>query len=94
MFEKGESIEFSGKIIVAMAQDPYIMSYTSRVVLGAEYAQAHGIRDIDNRVILSIRQVKAICEYFLPPKLTFIAKFVPGFVKIPQWVLDIANSKF
>ena len=35
-FEKGESIEYSGKVVVQMAQDPKIMNYTSRVVLCAE----------------------------------------------------------
>lgn len=94
VFENGESIEFSGKIVVAMAQDLNIMRYSSRVVIGADYAQLHNIRDIDNRVILSIRQVKAICEFFLPEQLKFVSKFVPGFVKIPQWVLDIINTKF
>lgn len=94
MFEQGESIEFSGKIIVAMAQDANIMKRAGKVVIGAEYAQQHGIRDIDNRVILSFRQVKAICAYFLPEKFRFVAKFVPGFLKIPQFLLDIMNSKF
>lgn len=94
VFENGESTEFSGKIIVAMAQDQNLMRHAARVVIGADYAQQHGIRDIDNRVILSIRQVKAMCEFFLPEQLKFIANFVPGFVKIPQWLLDIVNSKF
>lgn len=31
-----ESIEFSGKVIVQMAQDPKIHKYTSKVVIGAE----------------------------------------------------------
>lgn len=94
VFEKGESIEFSGKIIVAMAQDPNIIKLTSKVVIGAEYAQERGIKDIDNRVIPSFRQVKGIIEGFFPENLQFLAKFVPGFVKIPQFVLDIVNSKF
>ena len=46
MFAKGESIEFAGKIIVAMAQDPNIMKYTSKIVIGADYAQAKGIDNI------------------------------------------------
>lgn len=94
VFENGESIEFSGKIIVAMAQDANLMRYSSRVVIGADYAQLHNIRDIDNRVILSIRQLKAVCEFFLPEQLKFVSNFVPGFVKIPQFVLDVLNSKF
>lgn len=95
VFEEGESIEFSGKIIVALAQDKNLKRYTSKVVIGADYAQAHGIKDIDNREILSIRQFKTLLRaYVLPENMKFLADWVPGFLKIPQFVLDIVNSKF
>jgi hypothetical protein len=94
MFEQGESIEFSGKVIAKMAQDPAIMSYTSKVVIIAEYAQKHGIKDIDQRVIPSLRQVNGLAKMVLPSSLTFLADFIPNFVRVPQFVLDIANSKF
>ena len=94
MFEKGESIEFAGKIVVAMAQDPSIMKLSSKVVIGADYAYEKGIKDIDNRIITSIRQVKGILEMVLPPKLQFLANFVPGFIKIPKFMLALLNSKF
>ena len=42
IFDQGESIEFSGKIIVAMAQDPKIKKLNSKVVIGAEYARSKG----------------------------------------------------
>lgn len=94
VFENGESIEFSGKIIVKMAQDPNIKKYNSKVVSGAEYAQLHGIKDIDNRVILSIRQFKGIADALLPDQYKWLAKLIPGFLKVPQFVIDIATSKF
>jgi hypothetical protein len=95
IFQEGESIEYSGKIIVQMAQDSKIIKQTARVVIGAEYGQSHGIRDIDNRVIYSHRQVKALLSMFvLPDNLKFITNFIPSFVKIPQFVIDIATSKF
>lgn len=94
MFEGGESPEFSGKVVVTLAQDKNIMKLTGRVIVAAEYAQAHGIRDIDNRVILSFRQVKFLASRYLPDNLKFISNFVPSFVKIPQFVLDIIGSKF
>ncbi len=94
IFEKGETIEFAGKILVAMAQDVNLMRMTSRVIIGADYANDKGIRDIDDRRIASVRQVKGLVEAFFPKKLQFLSSFVPGFVKIPQFVLDILNSKF
>lgn len=93
-WENGESIEFSGKTIVALALDPIISNYAAKVVVGADYANAHGIRDIDGREILSFRQVKAMIGYFLPEWLRFLENFVPGFLRIPQWILDIKYSKF
>jgi dehydrogenase/reductase SDR family protein 1 len=94
VFEKGESIEFSGKIIVDMAQDPNIIKLTSRVIIGAEYARSKGIRDIDNREIMSFRQVKGLIAMYSPKNFQFLSAFVPAFVKIPQFLLDILNSKF
>lgn len=94
VFEDGESTEFSGKVIVALAQDKNIMNLTGKVIIGAEYAQSHNIRDIDNRMILSYRQVKFLASKYLPDNFKFIANFIPTFVKIPQFVLDIVNSKF
>ena len=92
MFDKGESIEFNGKVIVKMAQDKNIMKYTSSVVIGAEYAQAHGIRDIDDREILSFRQLNYILGYYvLPDNLKFIANWLPNFLKIPLFLIENIN---
>jgi hypothetical protein len=71
------------------------MNYSSKVVIGAEYGQKFGIKDIDNRVIASFRQINILLENFvLPRNLRFLANFVPNCIRIPQFVLDIANSKF
>ena len=92
MFDKGESIEFNGKVIVKMAQDKNIMKYTSSVVIGAEYAQAHGIRDIDDREILSFRQLNYILGYYvLPDNLKFIANWLPNFLKSPLFLIENIN---
>jgi len=95
IFEDGESIEFSGKVIVALAQEPNIMKYTAKVIVAADYAQKKGIKDIDDRVIPSYRQLNnLLASFVLPEKLKFVANFIPNFVKIPQFLLDIMNSKF
>lgn len=95
IFAEGESIEFSGKVIVSLAQDPDLKSYTSRVVLCADYAQAHGIVDVDKRVIPSIRQLNTILTRFLlPESLHFVANLIPNFVKVPYFVMTLANSKY
>lgn len=91
---KGESTEFSGKIIAHLATNPNMMKYTSKVIIGADYAHQYGIKDIGGRTIGSIRQIKFLMENYLPSSVKFAANFVPDFVKIPQFVIDIFTSKF
>jgi hypothetical protein len=93
-FKSGESIEFSGKCVVALAQDKNIMKYSTKCIIAADYAQSHGIRDTDGRKIESIREVGFLISYVLPENLKFITNFIPSFIKVPQFVLDIVNSKF
>jgi NAD(P)-dependent dehydrogenase (short-subunit alcohol dehydrogenase family) len=45
----GESPEFTGHIIAALASDPKIMSRSGRTVIGAEVARHYGITDRDGR---------------------------------------------
>jgi len=45
-------------------------------------------------VIYGFREARFILQRILPENLKFISEFVPGFIKIPQFVLDILNSKF
>ena len=52
-FDEGESIEFGGKVLAQLARDPNLMSFTGKIVIAADYALTHGIKDIDGRVIPS-----------------------------------------
>ena len=70
------------------------MKYTSKVLITADYAQYKGLRDIDNRIICSVRQVKQIAKLFLPPRLRFFSYLIPGWVKIPLFALNLFGSKF
>lgn len=95
IFADGESPEFSGKIIAALAADPKLADYTAKVLIAAEYAADHGIKDIDNREIMVMRRINTILHnYVLPDSLKFLANFVPNFLKVPQFLLDIQLSKF
>lgn len=94
VFEQGESIEFAGKCIVSLAQDENLSKYTSKVVIAADYARAHGIKDVDGRQITSFKQLKSGLLMSLPDNLKWIANLVPGFISIPQFVFDILYSKY
>jgi len=88
----GETPEFCGKVVVALVTDPKLMSYTSKVLMAADYANCHGIRDIDNRQIASVRQLAFVAQLVLPEKLQYLSKFIPGFVKVPNFMLSTLNS--
>lgn len=94
VFDDCESTEFAGKVISELAVDPKLMKYSTKVVIAAEYAQAHKIKDIDNRTIPSHRQINSAMKLILPKPLHFTAKLVPDFVKLPQFVFDLMGSKF
>jgi NAD(P)-dependent dehydrogenase (short-subunit alcohol dehydrogenase family) len=51
----GCSVEFPGRIIAALAQDPDVIKRSGGTFIAAELAQEYGIRDIDGRMIPSLR---------------------------------------
>uniref|UniRef100_A0AC34FUX3 Uncharacterized protein n=1 Tax=Panagrolaimus sp. ES5 TaxID=591445 RepID=A0AC34FUX3_9BILA len=92
----GESIEFPGKAIVALASDPNVQRYNGRCVLTADLGQSYGFKDIDGRQILSPRSVNyAFANDIVKfPGSHTLANFVPNFFKIPGWLLTVASSRF
>ena len=51
----GSSVEFPGRVVAALAQDPNIARLSGGTFINAELAQAYGITDIDGKVIPSLR---------------------------------------
>jgi NAD(P)-dependent dehydrogenase (short-subunit alcohol dehydrogenase family) len=51
----GCTVEFPGRVIAALANDPQIMQRTGGTFINAEVAQEYGITDIDGKVIPSVR---------------------------------------
>lgn len=94
LFEEGETVEYGGKLIAHMAKNPNIMKYSSKIVISAEYGAKYGIVDIDGRKIPSHRELSSMGSFVLPKPLMFLARTAPfKSLKVPQSVLDIANSK-
>lgn len=52
----GSSVEFPGRVIAALLDDPNVMARTGGTFISAELAEHYGIVDIDGRVIPSLRQ--------------------------------------
>ena len=51
----GSSVEFPGRVIAALAQDPQVMKRSGGTYIAAELAREYGVTDIDGRVPPSLR---------------------------------------
>lgn len=51
----GTSVEFPGRVIAALAADSAVLKHTGGTFIAAELAQEYGVRDVDGRVITSLR---------------------------------------
>jgi NAD(P)-dependent dehydrogenase (short-subunit alcohol dehydrogenase family) len=51
----GSSVEFPGRVIVALAKDPNVMQRSGGTFIGAELAREYGVTDIDGNVPPSLR---------------------------------------
>ncbi|XP_050398071.1 dehydrogenase/reductase SDR family member 1 isoform X1 [Patella vulgata] len=89
--ENGETVEYAGKCIVHLANDPNIIKKTARILLTAELGDEYGFDDVNGRHLQSFRQVKYLLQQ---GGAGWIAPFIPGFIKIPYWMLTLASSKF
>lgn len=47
MFRDGESIEYAGKAVVALATDPNVLDKTGRVIITGDLGREYGFLDID-----------------------------------------------
>lgn len=94
VFEEGETVEFGGKLISHMATNPKIMRESCKIVVSADYATKHNILDIDGRRIPCHRELSQMGGMFLPKPLRPLAKMAPSSLKVPQFMIDIALSKY
>ncbi len=59
-----ESTEFTGHVVWALFNDPKMMDYTGRTLIGAELGRAYGITDIGGKSPPSVREL----QHCAPPE--------------------------
>jgi len=91
IFEKGESIEFSGKSILHLATDPNIMKKTGKILLNEDVAAEYGFKDIDGTIPIRTLQISEQVDLL---GWTRLANCIPKCIKIPQWILHLQANKF
>lgn len=91
VFKEGESTEYAGKAIVALAKDPQLMQMTGRILMTAELGAHYGFKDVDGRQIVSMRCMQAALA---AKGHTRLAAVTPSWVKIPYWMFALGGNKF
>ncbi len=92
MFERGESLEFSGQAVKHLAADPENIKKTGRILLTADLAREYGFVDQESGVITGeMRSVKGL---LLKEGWGTAAMFVPEFIRIPHFMFYFSGYKF
>ncbi|XP_018613610.1 dehydrogenase/reductase SDR family member 1 [Scleropages formosus] len=92
VFANGETTELSGRCIVALAKDKNLMSVTGKVLMTCHLARRYGFRDIDGRSVTDYTSFKFLLSQV--PYLSWLSVLIPSFVRVPKFILTLANSKF
>ncbi|CEF65421.1 Dehydrogenase/reductase SDR family member 1 [Strongyloides ratti] len=80
MIKQGESIEFPGKCIVSLYNDPKRIKKSGKIHLTSDLGYTYGLKDIDGRDILGIRNTSFLIKLAGYPR---VAGYIPRWVKIP-----------
>ncbi|KAM6918184.1 dehydrogenase/reductase SDR family member 1 [Xenentodon cancila] len=92
VFKNGETTELSGKCIVNLAKDKNLMSLTGKVLMTCDLARRYGIQDVDGRSVADYTSLKFLLAQ--SPYLSWLSVIVPSFLRLPRFVLTLANSRF
>lgn len=92
LLDTGETPEYSGKAVVALATDPNIMKKTGKIQMTPDLGYEYGFKDINGMEPLNFRQVNCLLK--LSTKTRWLSNFVPNFICIPKWVMAMAGNKF
>lgn len=87
-----ETTELSGKCVVALATDPNILSLSGKVLPSCDLARRYGFRDVDGRPVQDYLSMSSALSHV--SGMGWLASYVPGFLRMPKWLLTLYASKF
>jgi len=91
-YGKSESPAYAGLIIAHLALNPSLMQYSGKIVTTVDYGTTYGITDTDGTYPTNIRSVSFLVAKI--PSLGWLSGWIPGFLKLPYWLLHQASNKF
>jgi len=91
LVENGESPEYVGRAVVALASDPKIMKKTGKIVMTADLGDEYGFTDLNGQKARNMRSVRSTLEFFGWPNM---AKLFPSWLRIPCTLMHMSTNKF
>ncbi|MBW00368.1 Dehydrogenase/reductase SDR family member 1, partial [Eschrichtius robustus] len=91
-FSSAETTEMSGKCVVALATDPNILSLSGKVLPSCDLARRYGLQDVDGRPVQDYLSLSSALSHV--SSLSWLASYLPGFLRVPKWVMTLYASKF
>lgn len=91
-FSKAESPEMSGKCVVALATDPKVLSLSGKVLPSCDLARRYGLQDVDGRPVQDYFSLGYALSHV--SSLGWLTSYLPGFLRVPKWIITLYTSKF
>ncbi|XP_027428577.1 dehydrogenase/reductase SDR family member 1 isoform X1 [Zalophus californianus] len=91
-FSSAETTEMSGKCVVALATDPNVLSLSGRVLPSCDLARRYNLQDVDGRPVQDYLALSSVLSH--GSSLGWLASYLPGFLRMPKWILTLYASKF
>ncbi|KAA0719509.1 Dehydrogenase/reductase SDR family member 1 [Triplophysa tibetana] len=92
VFANGETTELSGRCIVELVKDKNLMSMTGKVLMTCDLARRYGLKDIDGRSVVDYTSLKFLVSQI--PYMSWLSVITPSFIRVPRFMLNLANGKF
>lgn len=92
VFSSAETTEMSGKCVVALATDPNILNLSGKVLPSCDLARRYGLKDVDGRPVQDYFSLGYALTHV--SSLTWLAAYLPGFLRVPKWIVTLYTSKF
>lgn len=92
IFAASETTEMSGKCVVALATDPNILNLSGKVLPSCDLARRYGLLDVDGRPVQDYFSLGSVISHV--SGLGWMAPFLPGFLRVPKWMISLYTSKF
>ena len=90
IFKDAESVEFSGKGIVKLAEDPGRIKKTGKIVLVSDLAREYNFTDDDG----DIHDMRSIKNLLKTRGYGALSNGVPGFLRLPLVLMHYGSNKF